>query len=1018
MSNLYIDDHQVMYNKHMKSFQEQYELLNPQQRKAVDTIDGPVFVMAGPGTGKTQILTLRIAQILNQSSGIEPENILALTFTNAAAYNMRERLAKIIGAQQAHRVYISTFHSFAEDMIKRYDEYFPRFTDARLVSSVEQIEIIERIANEHGGEHFSVFKRRESTLNSIVSSLGKIKSEGLDADDFRIRVQKQFDEDMASDDMTYKRAYGEFKKGDLKPSAVAAVTKKRDKNFALADIYEAYETTLEEKKMYDYSDLILSVVTELNNESLFQTELQEQFQYILVDEHQDTNDGQNAILHALINNPVWEGKPNIFVVGDAKQSIFRFAGASEKSFTELFSSLKDVTTIDLQNNYRSHQRVLDHAHTLISKSAFHKDEQTLSAFFDYEGVIEYREFHNYKTEVLYVAQDIKKRIEAGVSPKEIAILFRNNKDASEIRTLLDVYGVRYQDGTKKNLLEDPDMLKLFLLLRSVYDVSEDEVIAKTLFIDFLDFDVLGIQKVLKAYRNKRDKEVSLFEMITDTKQLKDIGLSEEEQEKYAEFTNMILNQKSKSENVRFHQFFSDFIRESGFLTAQLSHKDSAHALAKIETIFDEVRKESMSRDQFGIVEFIHYLDTLKKHNITMNMNAPMVDGVQLMTFHGSKGLEFDTVYIIKALKKRASSNEISLPFDEFSSGNVEDERRLMYVAMTRAKKNCFISSYIYNEEGKEQTRSLHIDEIDDLTHIDMSQWEQENSHLFADFFGESKGHVLSLVDPEYMKERFLSSKLSVSALNNYIKSPLLYFFRNLVLLPQARNQHLDFGNLIHGTLEHYFNKVKDAGEVLGIDEFEQSFRYIASSKVEYYEYEQRGWEYLKPYYEHNVTRFEVPLENEFRVPAVSYEAENDVAINLTGVIDKVTRNEDGTITVWDYKTGKAYSDMDKSRRESLKRQATFYKLLLQHSFSGKYNFHNVVFDFIEPNKNGEYETQAFEILPEDIEQLKQEINTLINDVLNGTLLDGNFPKDDANKELLEFLEILKGPRTYEQPPLI
>jgi len=1002
----------------MNIFDEQYNQLNTQQQKAVDTIDGPVFVMAGPGTGKTQILTLRIAQILKQSPGIEPENILALTFTNAAAYNMRERLSKIIGAQQAHRVYISTFHSFSEDMIKRYDEYFPRFQDARLVSSVEQIEIVEVLAGKHGGEYFSVFKRRQGTLNAIVSSLGKIKSEGLDADAFRKRVTQKFDEEMASDDMVYKRAYGTFKKGDRKPSAVASVTKKRDKNYALADIYEAYEETLLSKKLYDYSDLILSVVTEFNNESLFQTEIQEQFQYILVDEHQDTNDGQNAILSALITNPVWEGKPNLFVVGDTKQSIFRFAGASENSFVELFSTLEGVVTIELEHNYRSHQHILNHAHTLISKSEFHQDETTLSAFFEYEGNIEYREFHNYKTEILYVAQDIKQRIDAGESPKDVAILFRNNRDATELRTLLDVYGIRYQDATKKNLLEDPDMLKLFLLLRSVYDCTDDEVVAKTLFIDFLNFDVVNVQKILKAYRGKRDKNLSLFEMISDSKELEKIGINQKQQTNYQDFVTMLRTQKSKAENGVFQQFFSDFIRESGFLKAQLAHENSALALAKIETLFDEIRKEGMSREYFGMSECIHYLDTLKKHGITMNMNAPMVDGVQLMTFHGSKGLEFDTVYIIKALKKRKSSGEISLPFDEFSSGHDEDERRLMYVALTRAKKNCFISSYVHNEEGKEQTRSLHIDEIDALAHVDMSTWEQENSHLFADFFGESNQHILSLVDPEYMKERFLSAKLSVSALNNYMKSPLLYFFRNLVLLPQARSPFLDFGNLIHGTLEHYFNRVKEAQQILDINAFEDSFNHVLSVKVEYQDYQQRGWDTLEKYFTHNSPQFDIPVENEFRVPAVSFESIEDTSIILTGVIDKVTRTEDGIITVWDYKTGKAYSDMDASRKESLKRQATFYKLLLQHSFSGKYNFHTVVFDFIEPNSKGEYEVQTFEILSEDVESLKNEINTLVSDILSGTLLQGDIPHNDANKELLEFLEILKGPRTYEQPSLI
>jgi DNA helicase-2/ATP-dependent DNA helicase PcrA len=1003
----------------MKSFDDQYQILNSQQRKAVDVIDGPVFVMAGPGTGKTQILTLRIANILKQGDGIEPENILALTFTNAAAYNMRERLAKIIGPQEAHRVYISTFHSFAEDMIKRYPQYFERFIDARLISTVEQYELLAELCDQHGGEYFSVFKRRQGTLSSLAFAFGKIKNEALDADELRAKISDRFDQDMQSDDIVYKRAYGEYKKGDLKPSAVAALKKKRDKNLAVADIYEAYQASLQERKQYDYADLIISVVKELHEDSLFQTELQEQFQYILVDEHQDTNDGQNAILHALIDNPVWEGKPNVFVVGDAKQSIFRFAGASEKSFVELFEKFKDVTTIELESNYRSHQGVLDYAQNLITKSSYHKDEPTLEAYFDYQGVIEYREFHSYKTEALWVASDIKHRIDQGEDPSEIAVLFRNNKDAQDLRLLMDVYGVSYQDHSKKNLLEDPDMLKLFLLLRSIYSSTDDEVIAKALFIDFLDFDLIGVQKVLKAFKNLRDKQVSLFEMIADEKKLAELKISKEEQEKYQAFVNMVLEQKRASENTDFISFFSDVIRDSGFLNALLSGPDSARSLAKVETLFDEIKKEALAREEFSFDDFITYLNTLKEHGISMNVTSPMLNGVQLMTFHGSKGLEFDTVYIVRALKKRSVAREISLPFDEFSDGSAEDERRLMYVAMTRAKKNCLMSSYVYNQEGKEQSRSLHIDEIDDLTHIDMSTWEQDNTGRFADFFGASQQQLVSLIDHNYIQERFLTTKLSVSALNNYIESPLLYFFRNLVLLPQARSPFLDFGNLIHGSLELYFNECKQQGKILGIKVLEESFNKVLESNYTYRDYQEKGWNTLEAYFDHYHKNFELPVENEFRVPAVAYESPSGQNISLTGVIDKITRDEEGNITVWDYKTGRAYSAMDKGRKEKLKRQATFYKLLLQNSFSGKYNFHKVVFDFIEADSaTGDFERKEFEILQEDVDALILEINQLIDDIFSGSFLEKDFSRDTAAKDYLELLEILKGPRSYEQPTLI
>jgi len=360
-----------------KKFDELYSRLNPPQKQAVDTVDGPVFVMAGPGTGKTQILTLRIANILLQTD-IEPENILALTFTNAAAYNMRERLADVVGPEAAHRVYISTFHSFAEDMMKQYSDIFKNVYGTRLISPIEQIELLEKIVDTQKTEYFSIFRRRDSTIRSIAFSLGKIKGEGMTAVEFRKHAIAQFDIDSESDDIRYKRKFKEFNAGDIKPAEFRKLQQRRDKNLELADIYEVYESELKNLGVYDFSDVIVRMIHELHTEdSLFKIELQEQFQYLLVDEHQDTNDAQNTIVHALIDNPVSEGKPNIFVVGDSKQAIFRFAGASEESYTRLLGSLTEPVVINLEQNYRSHQRVLDSSYSLIKKSDVHADESAL-----------------------------------------------------------------------------------------------------------------------------------------------------------------------------------------------------------------------------------------------------------------------------------------------------------------------------------------------------------------------------------------------------------------------------------------------------------------------------------------------------------------------------------------------------------------------------------------------------------------------------------------------------------------
>ncbi len=1000
-------------------FNELYDRLNPGQKQAVDTIDGPVFVMAGPGTGKTQILTLRIANILRQTD-VDPENILALTFTNAAAYNMRERLSGIIGAELAHRVYISTFHSFAEDMMKQYRDVFDTVYGTRLISPVEQIELLEKILDTEKTEYFSIFKRRDSTIRSIAFAIGKIKGEGMTADEFREHTKAQYDLDIESDDIRYKRKYKEFNAGDIKPQELRKLTQRRDKNLELANIYEAYEKELSQLGIYDFSDVIVRMIHELEVEdSIFKVELQEQFQYILVDEHQDTNDAQNTIVRHLIDNPVSEGKPNIFVVGDSKQAIFRFAGASEESYTRLLDSLSEPIVIRLKQNYRSHQGVLDSSHALIKQSETHSDEEVLEAFFDHKGIIEYREFNDHKMEMIWLVQDIKSRIDEGEDANDIAVLYRNNADAHDVRRLLGIYGIPYKDFSKKNILKDADIQKLFYLLRAVHDPADNEAMAKVLFIDFLGFDVFDIQRILQKSRNARgDYNKAIMTILEDSAKLVDAGIDKDRLDTYREFVTMLKNQKRISEQTDAVSFFSDFVRESGFLKYILGQSQSVLALQKIEKLFDELKKESLARAQFSVADAMKYLDTMKQHGITMNITNTLSDGVSLMTFHGSKGLEFDTVYMIKSLAKRRMGDEISLPFKDFQDGGTEDERRLFYVAVTRARKNCLVSSYIYNEEGREKTRSLHIGEMEGIDTIDMTQWEKEHASDLALLFKQSQEHIVSLVDAQFIQERFLKNKLSVSALNNYAESPLKYYFRNLVYLPEARSPFLDKGNMLHETLESYFDECIKHQEIQSKKVLQECFDKVIEQNHLYKEHEEMGWNIISAYFDNYHDSFDIPMENEKRISAIPFQLENGETINLTGVMDKITVNEAGEITVWDYKTGRAYSDMDKDRKAKTKRQAAFYKLLLQNAFEGRYNFHTAIFDFLEPNNKGEYERAAFSITQDDVDEVKVLINELANKIFDGSLLEGDFYKDKTNQELLEFLEVLKGPRTYEQLNLL
>jgi DNA helicase II / ATP-dependent DNA helicase PcrA len=993
-----------------EKFNQEYSILNPEQKKAVDTIDGPVFVMAGPGTGKTQILTLRIANILKEAPGVEPENILALTFTNTASYNMRERLSGLVGGELAHRVQINTFHSFAEEMIRANSDFFPRLFGARLVGDIERIELLEELLTEMNSKYFSIFKRRSGTMGSVMFAIDKIKNEGLTALEFEQKTLEQFASSMKDEALFYKVSRGDKKKGDIKPAELAKRERRRDKNLELGNLYEGYQSKMEEKNFYDFSDLILFFIDSLQSNEEFKMEMQERFQYILVDEHQDTNDAQNRIIHLLIDNPVNEGKPNLFVVGDDKQAIYRFAGASEASFGELKGFLAEMVVIDLVHNYRSGQHILDSSHSLITRSGSHTKAQELKSFFkDRSGLLEYREFSTYKSELLWLSKSIKAKIDGGENPDEIAVLYRNNKDAFGVRQIFDSFGIPYKDLSKINLLEDMDVLKLFILLRSAKNFLADEHLARSLYVDFLGFDVFFVQQILSRLRyTKRGPKKNIYSILKDSKILKDLGATDEMQKVSKRFVDFLDESKKKSENETFSTYFSWFVRESGYLEYLLKRPNAVLALSKLEKIFDEIKNETTRRGEFSLDDFLHYLDSLKKHNLRISIPQDSLSGVSMMTYHGAKGLEFDTVYMVKALSKRAVPREIDLPFEDFSHGSLDDERRLFYVALTRARKNAFISSYVLNEEGKEKNKSAFVEEVDGVDMVSTEEFESNLGTEFASFFQEGEPRLLSITNQEFITEKFMKSKLSVSALNNYAESPILYFFRNLIHLPEAKTVHLDFGNLVHGTLEEYFNECKNKGEILDKEVLSESYQKVLSENPAYQEFEDRGWEILEGYFEKRKDGFDIPMENELRVPALPFELRDGQSLNLTGVMDKITRNKDGDIVVWDYKTGKAYSDMPKDRKSKIKRQATFYKLLLRYAYKGRFDFRKAVFDFVEPNSKGEYEQVEFEITESDLDEVRSLIQSLADDLLSGDFLRKDYKKDEKTKNYIELLDLIQG----------
>ena len=483
-------------NDFQKIFEKNYKMLNAEQKEAVDTIDGPVLVIAGPGTGKTQLLSTRIANIL-QKTDTAPENILAMTFTEAGASNMRERLSRFIGTD-SFKVGIFTYHGFANEIIQNYREYF---TDKNLNEAADELitkEIITKISNELP----SSSKLKKISISNIASTIKEMKNAYISPDDLRkvakanISEQEIFNESIKGlrvDGRTFAKVqpfysairenlensiskdlnntkfksnlYFYFEKlneayleaeetGKSKPLTDWKNTflelKDFEDNFQIsdtyankkllefADFYKKFNNEMKNRGLYDFNDMILEVIETLEDNDDFRFTLQEKYQYLLLDEYQDTNDSQAKIIELLTNNPVMEGKPNVLAVGDDDQAIMAFQGASKSNMIDFYNRFGENTkVINLTKNYRSHGDILtaskNVANTIsgrLTKNLPIKIEKDISAegnFIDREIQLKRTNFESQIAEFSWVAEKISNLIRNGVTPKEIAVIAPKHK---------------------------------------------------------------------------------------------------------------------------------------------------------------------------------------------------------------------------------------------------------------------------------------------------------------------------------------------------------------------------------------------------------------------------------------------------------------------------------------------------------------------------------------------------------------------------------------------------------------
>jgi ATP-dependent DNA helicase UvrD/PcrA len=993
-------------------FAEEYERLNEKQRLAVNTIEGPVMVIAGPGTGKTQILASRIGKILLDTDSL-PENILCLTYTDAGVVAMRKRLLQFIGAD-AYKVNIYTFHAFCNDVIQENLSLFEK-TALDPISDLERIELFKQLIDSFPKNH--PLKRYRGDVYFEINNLEKLfstmKREGWTPQ----FINEKIDEYMAGlpdrEDFIYKKKYKEFNAGDLKKDKLEDEKEKKERLRAAVNEFDNFQKMMRQKSRYDFDDMINWVLKAFEENKNLLARYQEQFLYILVDEYQDTSGTQNRLVELLIS--YWE-KPNVFVVGDDDQSIYRFQGANVENMLQFADSYKsDLLTVVLANNYRSTQPILDTSKALINRnderlvkkiaglnkeliSSNHRISQSTI-----QPII--KEYETQRQEMIDITLEVQKLIAEGVPAGSIGIIYKENKYGDELAQFFKLRNIPVYSKRSMNILEIPLAQKIILLIKYIaaeHDIpyGGDEILFELLHFDWFQIPPIEIAKlsVEVADRKFSDTKTSLRQLLhekanTPAKDLFSPTIHTGLKKAGTVFEKLIADVP----NVTLQHLFENIIREAGILSYIMQSTDKHWQLQILTGLFDFVKEETRRNPSLRLQQLINIIELMEKEDLSLPlMQVSGSDkGVNLLTAHGSKGLEFKYVFFAGCNasyweKKRKPGGGYSLPDTMFTSQpkhkDDEELRRLFYVALTRAEQHLYISYSKFKNDGKELEPSMFIAEIQDQQQLPTEKVFIDNevlSEFAALYFGEAQSPEIEKTEEEFINRMLDKFVMNVTALNNYLKCPLEFYFKNLIRIPSPKNEATEFGSAAHYALEQLFRKMQDGKQeqFLSKEVFIADFEWYMHRHRESFtkeQFERRmeyGHEVLSNYYDKNINSFNkiVAIERNIRNVVVK-----DVPIK--GKLDKL-EFEGKSVNVVDYKTGdpdkalprlKGPNDKDPNGGDYW-RQAVFYKILVDNYEQKDWKVVSTEFDFIEPDKKKNYRKEKVIIGPADITTVTQQI---------------------------------------------
>ena len=951
-------------------FEERYKRLNKAQKEAVDTIEGPVMVIAGPGTGKTTILTLRIANILKQTD-TPASGILALTFTDAGVKAMRLKLREIIG-NRADEVRLHTFHGFASSVIAEFPEHFPHLSRAKQITDVEAESLLREILKNKKYSKLRPLGDTDFYLNKIISAIGDAKKEAWSPDTVREFAKAEIERVNNDPDSISSRG---ATKGSLKADALKRI-ERCEKTIIFADVYEEYEAKKkEERKMY-FDDLLFELLTTLQSDKLLLQLLQEKFLYILVDEHQDTNDSQNLIVALLAN---FFDNPNIFVVEEEKQAIYRFQGASVENFLKFQNIWKSMKVISLEENYRSHQSILDATFSMIEENYGEGEHEGLriklkSGSKEKQKPIDIVTAQDSDSADEFLVTELKKISETD-SEATVAVILRWNRDVDHVLSLCETNGLQASAERGADVFASPIGMLYFALLDYLNDPSKTESLAETIAGGLWGLDFAKSNEMIKKIRsgNIKDIEKEIPELV------------------------ILKNELNKSGVI-------DYLILAGELSGLTKPEKISSPMqvevwrAIIDLARDLAKTSSIESPSVLIKQLLDYRKTAE--NKTIKIGSGKSDAkIQVMTAHSSKGLEYDYVFLPYALEeywmRRPKSSVFVMPRDKDTSDEVKDSRRLFYVALTRARKHAVVISPMQDGLGKDFTPLRFVSELhkESVSGFDAPQMKNIPKTLKGSELSSHRKQEIV----EYTKRVLFENGLSVTALNHFLACPSQFLYKSILKVPEAPSPSSEKGIAMHKAMSDVWkNKDKSVSDIT---------KTIKNSITEYFETS------LLPKSEKEIILEELlasapvvanALENHFATDGVvmtdkwidttlSVNTDKEkMNLTLHGQMDTIV-DQDKNVLVFDYKTREAMSENaikgnTKDSDGNYFRQLVFYKMLLSLNHSYKSKNIEPALVFIKPDDKGRCQTITLPIELGDEEQVKREIETLVQSVFSGKFI--------------------------------